>query len=106
MQGNNSFRYMIRILAGIYLLYLSWSLIGGLRSGETSGIVFIIGIAVFIVAGVFFILDALRNILRESRNSQTESPENETTPEGNNEEPVSEEPAADDKTDETEKKEP
>ncbi|HCT91429.1 MAG TPA: hypothetical protein DF613_08645 [Lachnospiraceae bacterium] len=79
MQGNNNFRYMIRILAGIYLLYLSWNLVTGLRSGETSGIVFIIAIAVFVVAGVFFILDALRHMRQETLNNQTGNTADENT---------------------------
>lgn len=96
MQGNNSFRYVIRIIAGVYLLYLAWNLMGGLRSGETSGFVFIIGIAVFIIAGVFFILDALRNMRREALDSRAESLEDQTPSEENEEEPLSEETTPDD----------
>ena len=77
MQGNNSFRYMIRILAGIYILYLAWRLIVGLRSGEASGIVFVIASAVFIFAGVFFIFDALRHIRREAQTGPFEEPKEE-----------------------------
>lgn len=89
MQGNNSFRYMIRIIAGIYLLYLAWNLIGGLRSGETSGIAFVIGSGVFIVAGVFFIVDALNNIRREALENRAENAAEENTEQENDTLPVS-----------------
>lgn len=82
---------MIRIIAGIYLLYLAWTLIGGLRSGETSGIVFVIGSVIFIAAGVFFILDALRNIRRESLENREENGAEENTETENNTDSVSEE---------------
>lgn len=104
MQQNNSFRYIIRILAGAYLLYLSWNLIAGMRSGEAPGFVFIIASVVFAMAGVFFILDALRHIHREALDNREEQQETDFPEENENETSVDTDAAAEENISENDSK--
>lgn len=74
---------VIRIVAGIYVIYLAKSLIEGYLSGEVTNIIFPIAAVLFVLSGIFFTIDGVRNIIRYSK-EYTKASENtagEETPE-------------------------
>lgn len=77
MRGNSTGRYTFLMLAGVYLLYLSWQLFSGFRSGDATNPVFILAAVLFAVIGVIIIVTNIRAIMRNS--NETASTE-ETEP--------------------------
>lgn len=64
MKNQNSSNILYTV-AGLYLLYLAWSLVKGLRQGDMSGTTFIVSIlgsAVFAVAGALLLFKSFRSM--------------------------------------------
>ncbi|MGI6071027.1 MAG: hypothetical protein ACOYBE_11495 [Blautia sp.] len=82
----NKTKLVIRILAGLYLLYSAYSLGKAYLSGQTASIPIIVAAVVFLVFGASFIVTGLRDMKRlsvmeaeaaqqEAKEAQEEEPE-------------------------------
>ncbi len=64
---NEKMSYLIRIIAGGYLIYLAYKLFqGSIMTGEMTGGKKVLGIAaclLFLVAGAFFVITSLRHLM-------------------------------------------
>lgn len=78
MQGNQTGRHTFIMLAGAYLLYLSWQLLSGFKNGEAKSPVFILAAVLFAVAGVVIIVTNVKAIIKLSREAQN-APVEEST---------------------------
>ncbi len=67
MRNNTAGRHTFIMLAGVYLLYLSWQLFNGFRTGDTTNPVFILAAILFAVIGVIIIVTNIRAIIRLSK---------------------------------------
>ena len=98
--GGNSFRTVIRLIAGGYICYLGYQLIKGYlypteETGDPVWFMMLFGIA-FLVVGAFLIVDAIR---KAAVKNEEESDEESDNQDGTD---VSEEKKLPDKEDETE----
>ena len=98
--GGNSFRTVIRLIAGGYICYLGYQLIKGYlypteETGDPVWFMMLFGIA-FLVVGAFLIVDAIR---KAAVKNEEESDEESDNQDGTD---VSEEKELPDKEDETE----
>lgn len=99
---NEKSRFILRIVAGIYLAYLGVKMIQGLMVDRPENMMFMLSMAViFIIVGILFVISSTKN-MRSSRNEATSQEETnadyvEDTPELENK--VAE--TAEDKDDET-----
>ena len=71
---NEKFSYVIRVIAGAYLIYLAYQLIQGVMNGENENYALGIGGGVlFIVAGAAFVIFSIRGLMRGGQeNAQNE----------------------------------
>ena len=67
MQGNQTGRHTFLMLAGVYLLYLSWQLFSGFKNGEANNPVFILAAVLFAVIGVMIIVSNIKAIVKLSK---------------------------------------
>lgn len=67
MQGNQTGRHTFLMLAGVYLLYLSWQLFSGFKNGEAKNPVFILAAVLFAVIGVMIIVSNIKAIVKLSK---------------------------------------
>lgn len=80
MRNNTAGRHTFIMLAGVYLLYLSWQLFNGFCTGNTTNPVFLLAAILFAVIGVIIIVTNIRAIIRLSNEQQVEA-ENSENPE-------------------------
>lgn len=72
---NHKSRKVLYLVAGIYLLYLSFQLITGAVEGNNGNVVVsVIGGGLFLILGIFLIVDYIRNL---KRGFDSEEPEEE-----------------------------
>ena len=67
MQGNQTGRHTVLMLAGVDLLYLSWQLFSGFKNGEANNPVFILAAVLFAVIGVMIIVSNIKAIIKLSK---------------------------------------
>ena len=67
MQGNQTGRHTFLMLAGVYLLYLSWQLFSDFKNGEAKSPVFILAAVLFAVIGVMIIVSNIKAIVKLSK---------------------------------------
>lgn len=73
---NERSRFVLRIVAGVYLAYLGVKMIQGLIVDKPENMIFMFAMAViFVIVGVLFIISSVKN-MRSSRNEET--PQEET----------------------------
>lgn len=87
MRNNTTGRHTFIMLAGVYLLYLSWQLFNGFRTGDTTNPVFVLAAVLFAVIGVIIIVTNIRAIIRLSKEQPVDE---ETVDEASAEENASE----------------
>ena len=64
---------IIRVLAGGYLLYLSYQMIGSLRAGEADNEVLVMVAAIFfIISGAVILYFGIRGMIKQSQMSEEE----------------------------------
>ncbi|PWJ50805.1 hypothetical protein [Faecalicatena contorta] len=89
---NERSRFVLRIVAGVYLAYLGVKMIQGLIVDKPENMMFMFAMAViFVIVGVLFILSSVKN-MRSSRNAET--PQEETNADYIEDSPVLENKAA------------
>lgn len=72
MRNNTTGRHTFIMLAGVYLLYLSWQLFNGFRTGDTTNPVFVLAAVLFAVIGVIIIATNIRAIIQLSKEQPAE----------------------------------
>lgn len=86
---NHKSRKVLYLVAGIYLLYLSFQLITGAVEGNNGNVVVsVIGGGLFLILGILLIVDYIRNL---KRGFDSEEPEEEQNTEVSIEEKEEEE---------------
>lgn len=72
--GNERASSIIRIAAGAYLLYIAYSLIKSLMSGEAGNqTLIIVFIAVFIILGAIILFFGVRGMVQQSKQTEDET---------------------------------
>lgn len=71
--GNPRLNYIIRVAAGAYLLYTTYGLYQGIKSGENSSPWIIVAGIAFAVFGVLFLYSGLKGYLREDKLAKEEA---------------------------------
>lgn len=67
-KGKQKASYLIRLIGGVYLLYLVWGLAGDLRNGVVEHTALILFAAVlFALIGVLFLVTSIRYLLKERK---------------------------------------
>ncbi len=72
MRNNTAGRHTFIMLAGVYLLYLSWQLFNGFCTGDTTNPVFVLAAVLFAVIGVIIIVTNIRAIIQLSKEQPAE----------------------------------
>ena len=79
--NRESFRYIVRVAAGVYVAYLGYKILkGGVIGGEMTGKSWILGLVfsiLFIVVGAFLTVVALRGMSRAKELAEEEEQEEE-----------------------------
>ena len=82
---NEKMSYLIRIIAGGYLIYLAYKLFqGGILEGNMTGNNRILGIGacvLFVAAGAYFVVSSIRKLLLLNQTSQEEAEDQEAAAE-------------------------
>lgn len=67
---NNQSRYTLRIAAGLYLLYLAYSLLKNWSPDSKTKIIAIISILIFTVSAVILIVTSVKNLIKMNKNKK------------------------------------
>lgn len=73
---NNSLRYNFRMIAGFYLLYLTYKMIADIVNGVATAIKPVFGILIavaFAAFGIFIIIDAYKKMKQEKKKQQEDA---------------------------------
>ncbi|MGI6008498.1 MAG: hypothetical protein ACOX8E_13575 [Ruminococcus sp.] len=80
---NDRFSYILRTIAGAYLIYLSYKILSSVMNGETGGhsVPVTIAAVIFIILGAVLVVFGARGLIRMQKESQQETAEEETVAE-------------------------
>lgn len=70
--------YSLRLVAGLYLLYLDYSLIKEWNNGNANRIIIAAATILFAVVGILLVVHSARNMIRLNKNPQIAQADEET----------------------------